>query len=179
MTRPTTYYLTIEGPGKDIDRFRKAACKIYGQNAQRDLVFSFEKLLPVPKELNDTTSLTQEQRSELTKKHGCSDKIFWRQFNWGMMEDFTEYSYFDEDKKTYILYIKSHGMHPRGIISTSRLFSSIRFTLEEIYNIDDLVFKCLNSEIGDFREIRIRDGIVRYEKYGKILSFDHRPDLEY
>ncbi|MBL7130923.1 MAG: hypothetical protein ISS45_05950 [Candidatus Omnitrophica bacterium] len=178
MFRITPYYLTIEGPVKDIGRFRKAACKIYGQKAQDDLVFSFEKLLPTPKEFKEGAPLTQKQRSELNKKYGYSNKVLWRRFNWGMMEDFDKNSYFDEDRKTYTLYINASTMCLHGILSISRLFSSIRFTLEEIYS-DDAFFRYLNLESGYFRENRIQDGIMRYEKYGKILSSDYRPGVKY
>jgi len=178
MIRTIPYYLTIEGPAEDIGRFREAACKIYGQSSRHDLVFSFEKLLPTPKEFKEGAPLTQEQRSELNKKYGYSDKFLWRRFNWGMIEDFAEDSGFNKDRKTYILYINCTSMQLHGILNISRLFSSIRFTLEEIY-IDAVFFETLKSRIGDFREIRIRDGIIRYEKYGKILSFNYIPGEKY
>lgn len=51
---------------------------------------SFNKFIPMPKELEGTTSPREEEDKELIKKYGADNWFDWRYMNWGVKWDASE-----------------------------------------------------------------------------------------
>ena len=141
--------LNVDGAATDISKFREW---LNGEP------LTLNKILPMPKELEETTSPTPdsevEKAKELTAKYGASNWYDWHINNWGTKWDIDA----DEDDydstDTCIRYSFDSAWSPptKAIVALSSLFPTLNFTLT--YREDGCAFAgILKVGNGDFEDI--------------------------
>lgn len=80
----------LTGPKEQLDKAVKRL-----KNRKGELTFN--KIVPMPRALEDTVSPTKIRREELIKKYGDDNWYDWRCNNWGVKWDASESTFYKED----------------------------------------------------------------------------------
>lgn len=80
----------LTGPKEQLDEAVKRL-----KNRKGELTFN--KIVPMPRALEDTVSPTKIRREELIKKYGDDNWYDWRCNNWGVKWDASESTFYEED----------------------------------------------------------------------------------
>jgi len=159
--------LTLLGDGQEIERFTKQgryAKNLSDHPSEIDTfqtMIGFEKFIPLPKELKDTSSLSLSQKEDLIYKYGYDDPIRWKMANWGDVADPEVYLWSDKPK-TFTFDTPDYPPII-GFVNISRLFPLLKFILE--YK-DFTVYRDAKDTAACGR-LTLHDGNVISEKYWK------------
>ena len=85
----------VYAEAEDIKKFREYV-------SSKDSLFSFNKIKPIPKELEDTTSPSGEPNVDLINKYGVDNWYDWCTNNWGVKWDVAEVEL--EEGEDYLTY---------------------------------------------------------------------------
>lgn len=96
---------------------------------------TFSKFMPMPKELEDTTSpvpndVPKEEREKLIEKYGADNWYDWHCANWGVKWDASESEFRKNDKDWIISFQTPWGPPIEFLIALSKKFKNIQFELQ-------------------------------------------------
>lgn len=171
--------LKVEGSPKELEKFIKRART---NKAQYKSELSFNKFIPIPKELNKTTSPNTVNPEEMKKKFGAKDWYDWKNRMWGIKWDVCADK--QRDGKTTVFYHFDSPWGPpiEGIYKISKLCPKLHFYLEYeeggmafagIYDIKDGAIKEDRTwDIGYCQECQERSDDPKKELNKKGLCED-------
>jgi len=119
--------LVVKGKKEHLDTFRVAVAVLEGEN-KTDL--SFDKILPMPEELKNTTAPSKNPSEELNKKYGADNWYNWSIINWGSKWNACEV--YLEKRARSLLYCFNTAWSPPMpfILKASLLFPELEFALQ-------------------------------------------------
>jgi hypothetical protein len=142
MPNHITNVLDISGPAESLDKFRKTVEKKEKEKDEHQdketgeevFVFDFNGTVPMPEELNGTTSppSTDEDKKlqeELTKKYGAGNWYDWACKYWSTKWNAYDAQEPETDLGDFIRYRFNTAWSPpeQWIITTARLFPELTF----------------------------------------------------
>jgi len=160
-------FLKIEGCKESIQRFVKQARNIYRYGDQvLQTVFSFQKFIPPPKELENAGPVFDKRNLMLIAKLGYDNWWDWCGANWGTNIDVEVASY--DEKAHSFTFITEEEPPVKAIFTISKQYPSLKFTFEyKDFKYDD-------EEVASYGRFECQDGKIANEESSKIRAMHCR-----
>lgn len=140
--------LIVSGKEEEVSKFISEA------QAKEDEVISLQKLVPMPQELEGTTSPREKKNKELEKKYGADNWYDWHCLNWGTKWDLYDTEIISRKKRSVQYFFDTAWSPPlTGFVRISRLYPKLKFLLS--YDEPGMGFKgedeIVNGEVKNIR----------------------------
>lgn len=158
-------HLRIDGNAKDIKALREF---IKGKDETgKEMVFDFEKVIPTPKKLLQTSPKNKKLVAMLKKHYGTSDYLEWHCRKWGTKWNLDNKVQLDWGKKWMIAYFDTAWKPPVKIIKVLAVkFPRLSFYLSYCGNGFAGEYEAKNKLIED----NYYDYIKDEEKYNEVAE---------
>lgn len=120
--------------------------------------FSLQKIIPMPKELENTTAPSGKPNKELIKKYGADNWYDWRWNNWGVKWDTSNTEATNLDGEWFVEFDTPWVYPGKAMVELSKKFPNLVFNYgaEEESGEYDIEFTLVNGKCTRLLE-RIRD----------------------